>query len=161
MVVSRSDDVQYTCGRFGARDPQVAAGGEECRGTPASEAKSSEGKGGIKPGELAIGFPQPPFPRPAPQATSETLPYCILRRMSTDEHRAASLANLQLPCCGKAVGGVCLLCPAIRTSRSLARMRDDWKGAEQIPRDGARKGRCPFFFVRIEVSRRFRRHRVE
>src|SRR5215467_13635095 len=96
MVVSRNDNVQCTCGRRGARDPQAAAGGEECRGTPASEAKSSEGKSGVKPGELAIGFPQPPFPRPAPQVTSETLPYRILRRMSTDEHSAAPLANLQL-----------------------------------------------------------------
>ena len=32
---------------------------------------------------------QPPFPRPSPQVTSEALPYCILRRMSTDEHGAA------------------------------------------------------------------------
>jgi hypothetical protein len=32
---------------------------------------------------------QPPFPRPAPQGTSAALPYCILRRMSTDEHGAA------------------------------------------------------------------------
>src|SRR5262245_12744115 len=96
MVVSRNDDVQCTCGRLGARDPQAAAGGEEYRGTPASEAKSSEGKGGVKSGELAIGFPNRPA-RPAPQATSETLPYCILRRMSTDDHSAAPLANLQLP----------------------------------------------------------------
>src|SRR5215470_8352923 len=68
MVVSRNDNVQYTCGRFGARDPQVATGGEECRGTPASEAKSSEGKGGVKSGELVIGFPNRPsrglHPRP-------------------------------------------------------------------------------------------------
>jgi len=26
------------------------------------------------------------LPRPSPQVTSEALPYCILRRMSTDDH---------------------------------------------------------------------------
>jgi len=34
---------------------------------------------------------QPPLPRPSPQVTSETLPYCILRRMSTDDYSAAPL----------------------------------------------------------------------
>src|SRR5438132_10306004 len=47
MVVSRNDDVQCSYGRRGARDPPAAAGGEECGGTPAREAKSSEGKGGV------------------------------------------------------------------------------------------------------------------
>jgi hypothetical protein len=56
MVVSRNDEVHGTGGRRGARDPQAAA----CGGTPASEAKSSEGKGGGTPGELAMGCPNRP-----------------------------------------------------------------------------------------------------
>jgi hypothetical protein len=86
MVVSRNNDVQCTCGRLGSLDPQAAAYGEACGGTPASE-----GTGGVTPGELAIGFSQPPFPRPAPQITSEALPYCILRRMSTDSPKKVYL----------------------------------------------------------------------
>ena len=40
--------------------PQAAACGEACGGTPASEAKSSEDKGGVTPGKRAIGFPTRP-----------------------------------------------------------------------------------------------------
>src|SRR6266511_5382216 len=59
MVVSPNDEVHCTGGRIGARDPQAACG-EACGGTPASEAKSSEGKGGVTLGALAMGCPNRP-----------------------------------------------------------------------------------------------------
>ena len=76
------------CGRRGAHAPQAAAGGEACGGTPAREAKSSEGKGSGTPGARAIGWPNRPSQDLHPQVTSERLPYCILRRMSTDVSQA-------------------------------------------------------------------------
>ena len=65
-----------------------SAGGEVCGGTPAREAKSSEGKGSGTPGARAIGWPNRPSQGLHPQATSERLPYGILRRMSTDVSQA-------------------------------------------------------------------------
>ena len=85
MIVSRNDDVQCTCGRGGARAPRRPAA--RCGGTPASAAKASAGKGGGRARRACHRLFQPPCPRPSPQVTSEAT-YCILRRMSTDEHGA-------------------------------------------------------------------------
>jgi hypothetical protein len=57
-------------------------------GTPAREAKSSEGTGSGTPGARAIGWPNRPSRDLHPQVTSERLPYGILRRMSTDVSQA-------------------------------------------------------------------------
>jgi hypothetical protein len=88
MVVSWHDDGQCTCNRRGARNPQAAAGGEAYSGTPEREATSSAGKGGVMLGARAIGWPNRPSRDLHPQVTSERLPYCILRRMSTDVSQA-------------------------------------------------------------------------
>src|SRR6266581_1262761 len=59
MGVSRNNDVHCTCGRCGAHDPQAAAYGEECGGTP---------------GELAIGFPNRPSPGLHPRSSLRHYP---------------------------------------------------------------------------------------
>src|SRR5262247_1089109 len=68
MVVSRNNDVQCTCGRPGAHDPQAACG-EAGGGTPASE-----GTGGVTPGELAIDFPHRPSPGLHPRSSLRHYP---------------------------------------------------------------------------------------
>ena len=51
---------------------------------PWRAATSSAGTSGVTPGAGAIGWPNHPSRDLHHQVTSESLPYCILRRMSTD-----------------------------------------------------------------------------
>jgi hypothetical protein len=80
MVVSRKDDGQGTCGRRGARGPQAVAPRRVRRRRARARVVSRSAR-------VPSAFP--PCPRPAPQVTSEALPYGILRRMSTDAHGTA------------------------------------------------------------------------
>src|SRR5215831_2275017 len=102
MVVSRNDDVQCTCGRRGARDPRAAACREACGGAPTRETKSSEGKGGVTPGERALGFPNRPSRglhlrsplRDYPTASCGACPPTSRRPETTEEGSAPTRARL-------------------------------------------------------------------
>ena len=79
--------MRFTCtgGRRGARDPQRRRG---LRWHPGERGEVERGQGWWHARRACHRLSQPPFPRPAPQVTSEALPYGILRRMSTDAHGA-------------------------------------------------------------------------
>ncbi|SRR6266849_2482710 len=71
-----------------------SAGGGLRRGIrwhPGERGEVERGQGWCHARRACHWLSEPPFPRPAPQVTSEALPYCILRRMSTDNQGAAPL----------------------------------------------------------------------